>query len=267
MNSLNQKIFRTLMMNDSPSSTAHPLDFNSFSAQAQQKRVTKTGTTIVGIKSEHGVILCADTRATSGPFVVDKACFKLHRISDDIYCAGAGTAADTDRVTSYASSMVRIFETKYSRKAPVKYVISVISKHLFQYQGAVSAALIVAGRYKSTYHLYSIAPDGTVNPGFYLSMGSGSLAAVSVLEARYRAGMSMHEIKELGACAVKAGIMNDLYSGSNVDCVVIDGTGTNVVRNFLKVAGTMTGKRIAYALDSVKVKKEEVFEIVEEVFE
>ncbi|ELA46567.1 hypothetical protein VCUG_01945 [Vavraia culicis subsp. floridensis] len=255
------------MLGSASNQNGEPFNFKEFCAEVLKKRVTKTGTTIVGIKSEQGVILCADTRATSGPFVADKSCFKLHRISDDIYCAGAGTAADTYRVTEYASSMVRIFETKYAKKAPVKYVVSVISKYLFQYGGFISAALIIAGRHRSTYHLYSVSPDGTVNPGFYLSMGSGGLAAVSVLEARYRSGMDMEEIKALGADAVKAGIMNDLYSGSNVDCVVIDGAGTNVVRNFLRVANTMEGKRIVYALDSVKIKKEEVFELVEEIVE
>ena len=29
----------------------------------------------------------------------DKACEKIHKISDNIYCCGAGTAADTQQVT------------------------------------------------------------------------------------------------------------------------------------------------------------------------
>ena len=37
---------------------------------------TKTGTTIVGLKFNNGVVLCADTRSTS-ELVMDKNCKKL----------------------------------------------------------------------------------------------------------------------------------------------------------------------------------------------
>ncbi len=78
------------------------------------RRVMVTGTTIVGMvykvrmslpccfKSDHfqdGVVLGADTRATEGPIVCDKNCIKIHKISQNIYCCGAGTSADTENVT------------------------------------------------------------------------------------------------------------------------------------------------------------------------
>jgi len=46
-----------------------------------------------------GVALAADTRATAGSIVADKNCEKLHKLAPNIYCAGAGTAADCDHVT------------------------------------------------------------------------------------------------------------------------------------------------------------------------
>lgn len=72
----------------------------------------KTGTTIVGIKfkvsnsnrnnhsrAQDGVCLAADTRATGGDIVGDKVCQKIHYLAPNIYCCGAGTAADCDHVT------------------------------------------------------------------------------------------------------------------------------------------------------------------------
>ena len=44
-------------------------------------------------------MLGADTRATGDTTVVDKNCEKIHKIADNIYCCGAGTAADTQQVT------------------------------------------------------------------------------------------------------------------------------------------------------------------------
>lgn len=41
----------------------------------------------------------ADTRSTNGDTVADKNCEKIHFIAPNIYCCGAGTAADTMSVT------------------------------------------------------------------------------------------------------------------------------------------------------------------------
>lgn len=44
-------------------------------------------------------MLGADTRSTAGSTVADKNCEKIHHIAPNIYCCGAGTAADTENVT------------------------------------------------------------------------------------------------------------------------------------------------------------------------
>ena len=44
-------------------------------------------------------MLAADTRATMGTIVGDKNCEKIHYISPNIFCCGAGTAADTEFTT------------------------------------------------------------------------------------------------------------------------------------------------------------------------
>ncbi len=55
----------------------------------------------------------------------------------------------------------------------------------------------------------------------YTTMGSGSLAAMGVLETRYRDGLSEQETIDLVKDAIEAGIWHDLGSGSNVDIYVI----------------------------------------------
>ena len=60
------------------------------------KLATKTGTTISGVIYADGVVLGADTRSTNGETVADKNCEKIHYIAPNIYCCGAGTAADTE---------------------------------------------------------------------------------------------------------------------------------------------------------------------------
>jgi 20S proteasome subunit beta 2 len=52
-------------------------------------------------------------------------------------------------------------------------------------------------------------------------MGSGSLAAMAVFESQFKDDLNEEEAKELVKNAIKAGIFNDLGSGSNVDLCVI----------------------------------------------
>lgn len=51
------------------------------------------------VSVQDGVVLGADTRSTAGTIVADKNCEKIHYIAPNIYCCGAGTAADTENVT------------------------------------------------------------------------------------------------------------------------------------------------------------------------
>lgn len=52
-------------------------------------------------------MLGADTRSTAGSVVADKNCEKIHYIAPNIYCCGAGTAADTENVTgTHAEGLV-----------------------------------------------------------------------------------------------------------------------------------------------------------------
>jgi 20S proteasome subunit beta 2 len=55
---------------------------------------------------------------------------------------------------------------------------------LFRYQGHVSAALVLGGVDVHGPHLYSIFPHGSTQRLPYVTMGSGSLAAMAVFESR-----------------------------------------------------------------------------------
>lgn len=74
------------------------LESNSLSKD--KLKVTSTGTTICGVIFKDGVCIAADTRSTAGTVVADKNCEKIHYMAPNIYCSGAGTAADCDHITS-----------------------------------------------------------------------------------------------------------------------------------------------------------------------
>lgn len=182
---------------------------------------TKTGTTIVGLCYKDGVILGADTRATEGPIVADKNCEKIHYIADNMYCCGAGTAADTEFTTNLISSKCSLHLLNSRKEVPLASAMTMLKQYLFRHQGHIGAALILGGMDISGPHLYSIHPHGSVDQLPFVTMGSGSLAAMSIFEEGWRIGMEKEEALNLVVRAIRAGIFNDLGSGSNVDCVIL----------------------------------------------
>ncbi|CAH8678526.1 Proteasome subunit beta type-7 [Schistosoma haematobium] len=195
-------------------------------------KAVKTGTTICGVVFKNGIVLGADTRATEGSVVAEKNCSKIHRIAENIYCCGAGTAADTQMVTLMISSQVELHRLNTGRTPRVISPLRLLKRYLYQYQGYVGAALVLGGVDSTGPHLYSIAPHGSTDKLPYITMGSGSLACMSVLESRFKFDMEQDEAVKLVRDGIAAGIFNDMGSGSNVDICIITKDGTTYIRSY-----------------------------------
>jgi 20S proteasome subunit beta 2 len=136
-----------------------------------------------------------------------------------------------------------------------------------RYQGHVGAALVLGGVDPTGPHLFTIAPHGSTDKLPYVTMGSGSLAAMAVFESSWKPNLSVRcfffsfiiifiviiiiieshfisftlhistqrqEALDLVTAAISAGIFNDLGSGSNVDACVITAEKTEMLRNYVK---------------------------------
>jgi len=196
-------------------------------------KATSTGTTIVGCLFKDGIVLGADTRATAGEIVADKNCEKIHYISESIRCCGAGTAADTEFVTALISSNIELHALSTGRKPRVVTAMTMLKQRLFQHQGHIGAALVLGGVDATGAHLFTIHPHGSTDKLPYVTMGSGSLAAMAVFESGWRPNLEREEALQLVVAAISAGIFNDLGSGSNVDACVITATQTDMLRNYV----------------------------------
>ena len=215
-----------------------------------ESRFTKTGTTIVGCIYRGGVAIAADTRATGGSTVLDKNCEKLHYLAPNIYCAGAGTAADTEHTTlnvSYELELLRLYTRRDSR---VKTAMAKLFDRLVKYGGHIGAYLIVGGIDVTGPCLYNISADGNYRQFPYATLGSGSLAAMSVFETYYNDDMEREEASDLCIKAIESGIFNDLGSGSNVDVVLIDERGVEMRRNVRKYNQKASAGNVDYTFKS-----------------
>ncbi|KAI7984881.1 Proteasome subunit beta type-7-A [Camellia lanceoleosa] len=130
----------------------------------QASKFLKTGTTIVGLIFQDGVILGADTRATEGPIVAHKNCEKIHFMAPNIYCCGAGTAADIEAVTDMANSQLQLHKYHTGQESRVVMALTLLKSHLFRWpdsfcltnhQGYVQAVLVLGGVEVTGPHLHT----------------------------------------------------------------------------------------------------------------
>jgi len=107
-----------------------------------------------------------------------------------------------------------------------------LKQMLFRYQGQVGAYLVLGGYDVTGPQLFTVAAHGSTDKLPYVTMGSGSLAAMSVFETRWKAGLTRQEAIDMVVDAIESGIFNDLGSGSNVDVCVIEKNGSDMYRNY-----------------------------------
>lgn len=90
------------------------------------------------------------------------------------------------------SSQLELHRLNTGRTVPVRTGKNMLCQLLFRYQGHIGAALIVGGVDLSGPHIYCIYPHGSCDSLPYTTMGSGSLAAMSVFESRWKPDLSVN---------------------------------------------------------------------------
>ncbi len=200
-------------------------------------KFTKTGTTIVGVAIDGVCVLAADTRATAGSLVADNRAEKLHLLNARTVAAGAGTSADLQHITRECAAVAALqarwnqvgndVDSEREDTASIVELVYWLRKRLYERNGACQANLIVGGiHHNGKAQLRAIHPHGSVDVVPFTALGSGGMAAMSVLEQGYHALAQADDprqaAQDLCIQAIRAGIENDLGSGSQVDICVVD---------------------------------------------
>jgi len=221
-------------------------------------KARKTGTTVSGMLFKGGVILGADTRATCGDIVVEKNCEKLHELAPNIFCAGAGTVADIQGVIRMVKSTLALQRLNTGKQSRVATAERLLKHHLFQYQGHLGVYLIIGGVDVTGPHLVSVGANGHTQVAPYNTQGSGSFAAMSILEMEYKDDMAEKDAIELIKKAIDRGIYEDLGSGSNVDIRVIRREGMEYLHNCVPYSAPTKPRLYKFPTGTTVVLKETV---------
>jgi len=185
-------------------------------------KVTKTGTTTLGIVCKDAVVIATETRATMGHLIAHKETKKLYKIDDHLALATAGLVGDLQVLSRYLTAEANLYRLKRDNKMPVKSAATLMSNIMNQRKFyPYYVQLILAGFDSEGGHVYSLDAAGGAIPDKYTSGGSGSPYVFGVLEDHYRDDMTADQGIDLAIRAIHSAKSRDSASGGMTNVAVI----------------------------------------------
>lgn len=196
-----------------------------------EKNITKTGTTTVGIKCREGIVFAADKRATMGNFIAGKKVDKIFQIDDSIGITIAGMVSDAQLLVKLIKAELRLKKVRTEKVTQVKEAANLLAGMSYSNIRKMSmvpgiVGFLVGGKDQDGYRLYNIdVAGGITEEDEYTSDGSGSVFAYGVFETLYKKDMGIDDTVKLAVKAINAALQRDSASGSGIDIVTITDKG------------------------------------------
>lgn len=189
--------------------------------------ILSTGTTIMAMVCADGVLLAADSRATTGPYVAMRDMNKVTPITPYIYVCHSGSAADTEalaHIVTYYTNHLAVYSNTNSR-VPVEVVAQVLRKFLQKNKEALQAQMIIAGVDDKGPSLYMLMQSGCAIQRIFAAGGSGSTYITSYCDQFFKPNMTVEEGRQFALKAINHATIRDGYSGGTIKTVSITNDG------------------------------------------
>ncbi len=197
---------------------------------AAEDAAMKTGTTTVGLKTDEGVVLATDMRASMGYMVSSKDVQKVEEIHPTGALTIAGSVSAAQNLISSLKAEVRLYEARRGENMSMQ-ALSTLTGNFLRSGAFLIVSPILGGVDDDGSHIYSIDALGGTTEENYTVTGSGSQFALGVLEQQYEEGLSIDEAKTIAANAIKTAVERDLASGNGINVAVVTEDGVDISRH------------------------------------
>ncbi|XP_077566774.1 proteasome subunit beta type-6 [Stigmatopora nigra] len=203
----------------------------NFSTQNQQMpdwtdKEVSTGTTIMALEYDGGVVIGADSRTTTGAYIANRVTDKLTPIHERIFCCRSGSAADTQAIADVVAYQLGFHSIELDEPPLVETAANLFRASCYRYREELTAGIIVAGwdRRKGG-QVYCVPVGGMLARQPVSVGGSGSTYIYGFMDSNYKAGMSREQCLELTATALSLAMERDGSSGGVVRLASISEEG------------------------------------------
>ncbi|XP_060922144.1 proteasome subunit beta type-6 [Limanda limanda] len=190
------------------------------------RQEVSTGTTIMAVEYDGGVVIGADSRTTTGAYIANRVTDKLTPIHDRIFCCRSGSAADTQAIADMVTYQLGFHSIELDEPPLVETAANLFRASCYRYREELSAGILVAGWDRRKGGQVYCVPIGGMLVRQPLSVGgSGSTYIYGFMDANYKPGMSKDQCMELAATALSLAMERDGSSGGVVRLASISEEG------------------------------------------
>jgi 20S proteasome subunit beta 1 len=191
-----------------------------------EKGGVSTGTTIMAVEFDGGVIMGADTRTSTGAYVANRASRKITKVHDRIFVCRCGSAADTQALSGYVVNYLGQHAVELGELPSVNTAANLFKMIAYNNKDHLMAGLIIAGYdEKRGGQVYAIPLGGARIRVPMAVDGSGSSFIKGFCDHHYRPGMSKAEALKFVQTAVSHAMARDGSSGGMVRTLVVTKDG------------------------------------------
>jgi len=199
-----------------------------------KSKILTTGTSLVGIICQDGIIMAGDRKTTAGgQITMRKDTQKVVQINDFLIVSGTGFASDIELLRKLIRAELRLKELRDKSRPTVKEAANLIG--MITYKNIRQPAMItfIAGMMvggineDGSTELYSVAPAGDVDKikDFDANFSSGMPYILGLLERQWKPNLTIEQGIELAKEAIKASSERDTASGFGIDVFTITKNG------------------------------------------
>ncbi|XP_075042605.1 proteasome subunit beta type-9 [Mixophyes fleayi] len=190
-----------------------------------------TGTTIIAVAFDGGIVIGSDSRVSAGDAVVNRVFNKLIPIHEKIYCALSGSAADCQAVADIAQYHMEVHSVEMEAPPLVLAAANLVKGISYKYKEEMMAHLLVAGWDKKNGGQVYGTLGGMITQQPFAIGGSGSTYIYGYVDSAFKPGMSKDECEKFAAHALSLAMSRDGSSGGVIYQVTItkDGTKENII--------------------------------------
>jgi 20S proteasome subunit beta 1 len=191
-----------------------------------QQQPVSTGTTIMAVEYDGGVIIGADTRTSAGSFVVNRYTDKLTALTDQIFCLRSGSAADTQAIAQVVQYQLDFLSAEMNEPPLVRIAANCVHRMIYEYRDDLLAGMIVAGWDKKLGgQVYSCPLGGLLVRQPVTLGGSGSTYIWGYMDDNFRPNMTQQECYDFVLKGITLAITRDGSSGGCARIAIINKDG------------------------------------------
>ncbi|KIH55659.1 peptidase, T1 family [Ancylostoma duodenale] len=162
-----------------------------------------TGTTLIAMEFNGGVVVGTDSRTSAGSFISSRATNKITPITDHMAVCRSGSAADTQAIADIVKYHIEVYSMLENEPVSIYRGAQIFRKFLYNYRDQLSASVLIAGW-----------DEQNGGQGF--------------LDNAWKPNLTKEECRAIVKQAVGLAVFRDGSSGGVVRVATIDKTGTKL---------------------------------------